>query len=100
MINPLEHIEFESINDEYCKGKYGEFNVIMMKKNGYINVTDMCQYISKITQSKKTLKHWNENKFAKELIDEVSSSAGIPADAIRIVPKVPNELRGTYVHDV
>jgi len=35
MNNPLEHIEFERINNEYVYGMYGDFKVIMMKKNGY-----------------------------------------------------------------
>ena len=44
--NPLKDIAFEDINTEYCYGKYGDFNVIMKKSNGYINATKMCQDIS------------------------------------------------------
>ena len=64
-INPLNDIAFEDINDEYCYGKYGDFDVIMMKNNGYINATNLCDYIVEQTGSKKTYKHWNDNKNKK-----------------------------------
>ncbi len=96
--NPLTDIAFEAINDEYSYGKYSDFTVIMMKKNGYINATEMCNNITEQTGSKKPFRHWQQNKSADELIGVVSSSVGIPTDELMIIPKVPNELRGTYVH--
>ena len=98
MTNPLEHIAFEDVNDNYCRAKYGDFYVVMMKKNGYINATKMCHDIGEQTGSKKTLDHWNENKNAKDLANAVHVFTGIPVNKIIIVPKVENALRGTYVH--
>ena len=69
-VNPLEHIAFEYISDEYCYGKYGDFNVIMMKKNGYINATKMCRDISEQTESKKEFRNWKENKSVRDRIKE------------------------------
>jgi hypothetical protein len=96
--NPLKDIAFEDINDEYCYGNYGEFKVIMMKKNGYINATKMCQYISEQTGSKKKYNHWKENISARELINCVSTLSGIPDSALFIEPDIAVKLRGTYVH--
>jgi len=98
--NPLEHIAFEDINEEYCYGNYGDFKVIMMKENGYINATKMCQYISEQTGSKKTMMHWNENKLAGELNEAVSSYIGLSIDelTIQITGGQLTIIRGTYVH--
>jgi hypothetical protein len=96
--NPLEHIAFEDINDEYCYGNYGEFKVIMMKKNGYINATKMCQDIAEQSGSKKEYRKWHENKSVDELINAVSDELHIPQKELFIIPKVENILRGTYVH--
>lgn len=101
-VNPLEHIAFEDINDEYCYGNYGEFKVIMMKKDGYINATKMCQDISEQTGSKKPFYNWKENKASVELIDAVIDATGIPGASLTIVvgtsdPKIAI-IRGTYVH--
>lgn len=97
-MNPLEHIAFEDINDEYCYGKYGDFNVIMMKKNGYINATKLCGYISNIIGTQKDFKQWKITISASELVDAVVSSVGIPTDELFIQPSVANEIRGTYTH--
>lgn len=35
-------ITFESV-DEYYWGKYAEFKVLIMARNGYINATKMCK---------------------------------------------------------
>jgi hypothetical protein len=98
--NPLEHIAFEDINDEYCYGKYGEFNVIMMKKNGYINATKLCGYISDEIHVKKQFVDWNRTQQAIELIEAVSSSTGYPVDDLTkiITGGQTTIIRGTYVH--
>ena len=98
--NPLSDIAFEDINDYYCFGHYGEFKVIMMKKNGYINATKMCLCISEIVRIQKDFKQWKMTKNAKELTDEISSSVGIPTDDLMIIitgGKI-EVIRGTYVH--
>lgn len=96
--NPLKDIAFEDINDEYCYGNYGDFKVIMIKKNGYINATEMCNNISEQTESKKPFREWKRLQISKEIIDAVNMSVGIPTDALMVIPKVENILRGTYVH--
>jgi hypothetical protein len=43
----LNQIGFEFINENYTYGQYGEFKVIMMVKNHYINATKLCQKYGK-----------------------------------------------------
>jgi len=57
-------VAFQDINDEYAWVNYGEFKLIMMKNNGYVNVTKMCD-----EYSNKRFAHWKENKRSKELIE-------------------------------
>ena len=97
----LIEIIFEHIDDKYAYGKYGEFKVIIMKENRYINATKLCN------ETGKSFKHWLENANSKNLIEEVEKelnlvSAGYPADTKKAIKiqKESNNLRGTYVHEL
>ena len=39
---------FEHIDKNYAYGKLGEFQVIIMKKNGYMNATKVCEKYGKL----------------------------------------------------
>ena len=100
--NPLKDIAFEDINDEYCYGQYADFKVIMMKKNGYINATKMCKYISDEINVKKQFVDWNRTQQAKELMDASSNATGYPVASLTITigtsdPKIA-VIRGTYAN--
>jgi hypothetical protein len=41
--NDIKDIVFRKINNEFIYGLYGDFKVVMMMKNGYINATKLCQ---------------------------------------------------------
>ncbi|HSA76086.1 MAG TPA: KilA-N domain-containing protein [Nitrosarchaeum sp.] len=91
----LTNIIFEFIDTEkkYAKGKYGEFEVLIMVKNGYVNATKMCN------EDNKLFSGWSRNKKTKMLIEEVSRSMQICMDLLFIeVMKGKNFTRGTYVH--
>jgi hypothetical protein len=64
----------------------------------YTNATKMCK------DDNKRFDLWLENKSSKEMIsyvDEEARSPGIPGDSsIIIVKDGPNDLRGTYVHQL
>jgi hypothetical protein len=99
----MQQIIFDYINTDYAYGKYGEFTVIMMTSNRYINATKLCK------QYGKEFKHWKENIGNKQLIEEVEkeiSSVGYPSDELTnksfiIKTGGRNELlRGTYVHEL
>ena len=61
----FRNIIFENINDDYAYGKMGTFTVMIMKKNGYINATKLCNFAN------KRFAHWLENKGSNELVEEV-----------------------------
>lgn len=45
----IREIIFLKINDEFSWGKYADFKIIILKKNGYINATKICGTISEET---------------------------------------------------
>lgn len=97
----LNALIYESITSEYSYGKYDDFNVIIMSKNGYVNATKLC------TTYNKEFKAWYKNSSSKELIkhvnDYIQSSSGriLPdeSSSIKIIKGGNIDiLRGTYVH--
>jgi hypothetical protein len=63
----LNQIIFEHIDDKYAYGKYGDFKVIMMMKNRYINATRLCN------ESKRRFDNWLRNESNKQLINFVNN---------------------------
>ncbi|HSA76144.1 MAG TPA: KilA-N domain-containing protein [Nitrosarchaeum sp.] len=90
----LTEIIFEFIDTEkkYAKGKYGDFEVIIMKENEYVNATKLCG-------KNKKFNDWSRNKNTKIFINEVSGSTGISVELLFVeVMKGDYFTRGTYVH--
>jgi len=58
-------IIFEHINEKYAYGAYGDFKVIIMKKNNYINATKLCN------ENNKRYEYWSRNLSNEELINKV-----------------------------
>lgn len=82
------------IDKDYSYGNYGDFRVILMHKNGYINATNLCLLAGKKFGS------WKENKNSTELIRSLSSACGIPVGELLVAISGGKniEIRGTYVH--
>ena len=72
-IESLVNLISQDINDEYGYAKYLSHDVIIMKKNGYINMTKLCD------QYGKAFRNWKQNKSSQELIEFIAFAAGIPA---------------------
>jgi len=92
---------FEDINEKYAGANYGPFKLIMMKDNGYVNVTKMCE------EDGKKFSNWKQNSQSKEISKAVAkhiSRDGIPSDEkdLFVVVSGGNQheayLRGTYAH--
>lgn len=98
----INNIIFKDINDEYAWSKYGDFKVIMMKQNGYINVTKLCALSKNKNGTKKDFKEWNKNSTTKELLDEISKNINVPRDNLLIKITTGSKkltiIRGTYAH--
>jgi hypothetical protein len=92
--NDIKNIIFEKINKDYSYGKYGDFSVIVMNKNGYINATKLCN------KSKKKLKQWLRNKNSLNMVNAFSKSLNINKNDLVIVIKGGKleKITGTYVH--
>ena len=96
----IRNIIFKDINEDYAWGKYGDFKVIIMKENGYINATKICNDVHTKYGKKKEFKHWKSNKDATELMAEISSSVDLPTDdlMLTITGGKITSIRGTYAH--
>jgi KilA-N domain len=91
--NNLMNIIFEDINEQYSYGKYGEFDVIIMRSNGYINATKL------YNEGGKMFKNWLPNKTFIELVKAISKSIDVPTTQLIIKNGIGlNKIRGSYVH--
>lgn len=88
----ISEIIFEHINDKYAYGKYGEFTIIIMKENKYINATKLC------SANKKRFDHWLENANSKKLIENLSDTNLKATIKISGGYGKSGLINGTYVH--
>lgn len=96
----VKTITENDINDEYSWDEYGDLKIIIMKENGYINATKVCNDIPTKTGIKKKFTHWQQDADAIDIIKALSKVNKIPIDDILIPITGGNiaEIRGTYVH--
>jgi hypothetical protein len=63
----MDDVIFEHINDDYAWSKYmGDFNVMIMKENGYINASKIC------SENSKLIAGWTRGDFSKRLISDLT----------------------------
>lgn len=95
-----KNISFEAINNDYSYGNYGDFKVIIMNRNGYINATKICYDMKTKNGNKKEFKQWKFNSISQEILIEISNETHITMDNL-LIPITGGkimEIRGTYVH--
>ena len=85
---------YKKINNKFAYAKLGKFNVIMLRKNGFINATKLCN------SANKKLIHWMENKNSKEMIVAFSKLLNMDRDQIitRVNGGKNTIISGTYMH--
>jgi len=91
----IQELICESIDDKFAYAKYGEFKVMMMKDNGYINVTKLCK------EGEKEFFHWKSLESSKKFLDSFSKGLNIPKSDLLIIINSGNTnvlTRGTYAH--
>lgn len=95
-VKSLENnIVFEDINKNYAWSKYGDFKVVVAKKNGYINATQMCNVFS------RKYSNWFKNDSAKEFIKCACRDYSLDTWCTKTVTGGQMvEIRGTYVHPI
>ena len=89
--NLITKLAYENIDDTYSKARYGEFEVIINMKTGYINATKLC------ADGGKRFDHWLENKNSKELIKECQLPEFRESTMLVKGGQIPI-ITGTYVH--
>src|SRR5271154_666725 len=93
-------ISFKDINDDYGWGKYGDFKVIIMNENGYINATKICHDAKTKNGKRKEFRHWKESTNANLIMEEISIVVGARTDDL-LIPITGGQIvviRGTYAH--
>jgi predicted nuclease with TOPRIM domain len=111
----MEDITIDDINDDYMSGKYANFEIIIMKRNNYVNATKLCNTINIIEDNNKLFRKWKINSRTQELLDELqehvnqnhskNSESETESDdyddnhKLMIIKKdIEFNLSGTYVH--
>ena len=95
-VENLNQIIYESIDENYGFGKYGDFQVIIRKKDGYINATKLCK------DGGKELKHWKETQYNTILFQKYTTIIGVDKSTPIMETNISGHLhtRGTYVHPI
>lgn len=85
------------INDRFCYIKYDNFDLIMMKRNNYINATKLCKL------GGKEFTEWVQLDVSKELIKTVEAAGSywrIKSYDLDLILEVKNESREKYQYEV
>ena len=93
---------YDTINDKFGIGCFGEFEVAIMRSNGYVNVSKLVQQAKTKNGEPKLFKNWYQNDRSKELIEAVSATTRLPIESILQEVKQGGDQRltGTYAHPV
>ncbi|AVL94355.1 putative KilA-N domain-containing protein [Megavirus vitis] len=112
--NDFRNIIFENINEKFAVGKFGDFEVIINRDNGYINATQLCKDCG------ERFSNWKRNDKSNELINALlkqlnsraqnrvaensrtQKRAAEKIDESKIIMEIKGgkliKIRGTYVH--
>ncbi len=112
-IKTLSTGSIEGTNGQFSFGKYGDFSVIIMNKNGYICakniITEAIKYENELRLQRnrkpiqrKDFNDWKQNIDVLELYNTLKDETGIPVssleDECNINLPAFNYLKGKYIH--
>lgn len=96
-MSEIQDIAYKNIIDGYCYGYYGDFDVIIMMKNGYINAT----HLIKKVHPNDDFSRFNRGS-NKKYIETCIKNTGLELDDLIIKVSFKREslkdLTGTYCH--
>ena len=101
--NDIRNIRFEEIGNDgkFSWGRYSDFKVVIMNKNGYINTSSLIKCHNK-RNKKKLFTGWSNGKNNKAFLEELSKEIKIPVKELLISVKNGNYHQtftwGTYAH--
>ena len=90
---PNTNIRIDKINDDFSYGKFGDFEMVIMNKNKYMNATKLCNNAS------KKFSNWTENSTSIDIITELAKYLNM--DESELIKKNMSgsyDSRGSYVH--
>lgn len=84
-------VKVSKIDDDYERVEYGDFSVVVMRNNGYVNANKLCH------DANKDFRNWKANASSKELIRVLSFGAGkAEKDLLQTIARGKNvSIRGT-----
>ncbi|UWX11288.1 CRPV-179 [Crowpox virus] len=98
----LSYIVIRDINEQFCYARYYDFDVIMLKDNGFINATKLCEL------GKKDFNNWLRLDGSKELIKklEENNNQTMPSSIkLSVILEIKDKHKGnqhdasgSYVH--
>lgn len=98
-INDDSSLHYKNINEQYVNIINGSFNLVINKKNNYVNATLLFRNARTKNNNKKKFSHLKETDKYNELIKLASEYLGISEDSVTYTQtNLPNNLKGTYVH--
>ncbi len=97
----LKNIAFEQVDGDYYRGRYGDFDAILRKTDGYVNVTKLCAAALNRNGNPKDFFNW-VGKQATDIKEAASIATGLSIDQLTDVivggTKAQVEISGTYAH--
>lgn len=92
-------VNFESIDDEFIWGQLGDFEIIIMAKNGYVNITKICEGNSGYRKLFRKWKKSEDNVQLPVILKDFYASTGISSSDVSIsISKGSTETDGLYVN--
>ena len=83
-------LAYEQIKDNYWYAAYGEFNIIMMKDNSFVNATKLC------SSRGRDYRNWIRQDQIKELIKYLPTINEVPYICIK--SEFQDILNGSYIN--
>jgi len=81
-------------NNEYCCGRYYDIDIIIIRENGYVNVSKLC------ADAGKSFRNWKNNKGSTCLLRSFSEITNIDMNEFLILIKegCNQNIKGIYAH--
>lgn len=91
----LTGLIFQNIDDKFSYGQYGEFDIVIKRRNGHVNATKLCDDYGRNFE-----KMYNDEDFL-ELVREFSKIKKVPVKLlIRDIQTGQKLTSGIYVHPI
>lgn len=95
-----QNLIYTSIDEKYGAGHIGEFEVVIMRSNGFVNASKLVLQAKSKDGNPKLYTNWHKLDTAKTQIEAVSKHTGTSSESLLIEVKGGNDQRitGTYAH--